>query len=69
GGAGEPGRAGFAMAMLDEGTATLDSIAIARRLEQLGAQLGTSAGLDTTTAYLSALQDQLQPSLALLADI
>ncbi len=69
GGAGEPGRAGFAMAMLDEGTATLDSIAIARRLEQLGAQLGASAGLDTSTVYLSALRDQLQPSLALLADI
>lgn len=67
--AAKPGRASFTMAMLDEGTATLDSIAIARRLEQLGAELGTGASLDGSTAYLSALKDQMQPSLALLAEV
>ena len=67
--AAKPGRASFTMAMLDEGTATLDSIAIARRLEQLGAELGAGASLDGSTAYLSALKDQLQPSLALLAEV
>ncbi|EQD56474.1 hypothetical protein B1A_11519, partial [mine drainage metagenome] len=67
--AAKPGRASFTMAMLDEGTTTLDSIAIARRLEQLGAELGTGASLDGSTAYLSALKDQLQPALALLAEV
>ena len=67
--AGQPGRAAFAMGMLDEGTTTLDSVALAKRLEQLGAQLSASASLDVSTAYLSALKDRLAPSLALLADV
>jgi predicted Zn-dependent peptidase len=63
------GTASFAMAMLDEGAGKLDSLAIADRVERIGAQLGAGAGLDTSFASVSALTDQLDPSLALLADI
>ncbi len=67
--AGRPGRAAFAMDMLDEGTAALDSLAIARRLEQLGAQLSARAALDVSTVSLSALKERMAPSLAMLADV
>jgi len=63
------GTSAFTMAMLDEGTATLDSLEIARREERLGAQIGAGSGLDTSTVSLSALSSQLEPSLALYADI
>jgi predicted Zn-dependent peptidase len=64
-----PGTSAFTMAMLDEGTATLDSLEIARREERLGAEIGAGSGLDTSTVSLSALSSQLVPSLALYADI
>jgi zinc protease len=64
-----PGTSAFTMAMLDEGTATLDSLEIARREERLGAQIGAGSGLDTSSVSLSALTSQLTPSLALYADI
>jgi len=64
-----PGTSAFTMAMLDEGTTTLDSLEIARREERLGAQIGAGSGLDTSSVSLSALTSQLTPSLALYADI
>jgi len=64
-----PGTSAFTMAMLDEGTATLDSLEIARREERLGAQISAGSGLDTSSVGLSALTSQLTPSLALYADI
>jgi zinc protease len=63
------GTSAFTMAMLDEGTATLDSLEIARREERLGAQISAGSGLDTSSVSLSALSSQLTPSLALYADI
>ncbi len=57
------------MAMLDEGTRTLDSLEIARREERLGAQIGAGSGLDTSSVSLSTLSSQIKPSLALYADI
>jgi predicted Zn-dependent peptidase len=64
-----PGTASFAMSLLDEGAGKLDSLAIADRAERLGAQVAAGAGLDTATASISALTEQLDPSIALLADI
>jgi predicted Zn-dependent peptidase len=63
-----PGAAAFTFAMLNESTQQFDSIEIAKRKERLGAVIGTDCGLDTCTATLDALDDQLQPSLALFAD-
>ncbi len=64
-----PGTSAFTMAMLDEGTSTLDSLEIARREERLGAEINAGSGLDTSSVSLSALTSQLAPSLALYADI
>jgi zinc protease len=57
------------LAMLDEGTRSLNSIEIAEAQERLGASIGTGASVDRTSVNLFALSDNLAPSVALLADI
>ncbi|WP_027081203.1 M16 family metallopeptidase [Luteimonas mephitis] len=61
------GAASFAMGMLDEGAGDLGSLAFGDRAESLGASLGASASLDGSNAYLSALKENLDPSVALFA--
>ena len=63
------GTASFTAGMLDEGTKTLDSLAIARRREQLGADLSANCDLDTCAVGLNSLKSQLDPSLALWTDV
>jgi zinc protease len=65
----KPGTASFTTAMLDEGTASLDSLEIARRRDRLGMNLSTGCGLDSCSAGASILKSQAAPSLVLLADI
>ena len=67
--AGKPGAASFAMGLLDEGAGDLDALTFADRVESLGANMGASAGLDSQSAYLSALKQNLEPSVALYADM
>jgi len=66
---GKLGTASFTSGMLDEGTATLDSVQIAQRRERLGMTLGTGCGLDSCSVSTSMLAANLQPSLALLSDV
>ena len=66
---GKPGLASFAMGLLDEGAAGVGSLAFANKAEALGANLGSGASLDGGSAYLSALKENLDPSLALFADM
>lgn len=61
------GAASFAMGMLDEGAGDLGSLAFGDRAESLGASLGAGAALDGSNAYLSALKENLDPSVALFA--
>ncbi len=63
------GTSSFAMGMLDEGSADLGALDFRAAAESLGAQLGAGASLDGTSAYLSALKENLDPSLALFADM
>jgi zinc protease len=63
------GTSSFAMGMLDEGAGELGSLAFADRAESLGAELGASAALDGSSAYLSALKENLDTSLTLYADM
>jgi len=63
------GAASFAGAMLDEGTKRRSALAIASELEGLGAQLNVSSNLDMTGVTLSALKDNLAPSLDIMADV
>ena len=64
-----PGLARLAMDMLDEGTSTRSSLEISEELAKLGARLRTSSGLDSSIVTLSALKENLGPSLAIFADV
>ena len=66
---GVPGLARLAGDMLDEGTATRSALQISDELQRLGAELRTGSNLDGTFVSLSALTSNLEPSLALFADV
>ena len=66
---GKLGLANFTANMLDEGAGRYDALGLAAELERLGATVGAGSDLDTTTVRLSALKENLTPSLALLSDI
>ena len=56
------------LSMMDEGTTSLDSNALAIAKERLGANLYTYADMDTTAVGLDAMAPNLAPSLELMAD-
>jgi zinc protease len=64
-----PGTAKLTLAMLREGTKTLDSLEIAARAESLGAQIGVGSTLDTSYISLNALTARLGESLDLFSDV
>lgn len=66
---GKLGNSSFAMAMMDEGAGKYDALQLSAKLEELGADLSTNSTLDTSTIELSALKENLQPSLDLMADV
>ncbi|HTC24526.1 MAG TPA: pitrilysin family protein, partial [Gemmatimonadales bacterium] len=66
---GLPGTANMTMAMLDEGTTGKSSLQISDELQRLGANLGTFSRLDYSTVSLESLKENLDPSLALFADV
>jgi zinc protease len=57
------------LAMMDEGTKTLNSTQLAEAQERLGANISLGANNDNTFATLFALKANLKPSVALLDDI
>ena len=63
------GTANFTMQMLDDGAGSYSALELAARQEDLGAQIGVSAGLDFSAVGLSALSDKLPESLDLLSDV
>jgi len=63
------GTASFTTTLMNESTKDLDSVEVAKRKQRLGAITRIGCGLDACSASLNALNDQLQPSLALFADI
>ena len=64
-----PGTAKLAMDMLDEGTKTRTTLEISEQLQLLGASLSSGSSLDTSSVFLSALKENLEPSLELFADV
>jgi zinc protease len=66
---GKLGTSSFAMALLDEGAGKMSALALNEKLESLGAQLNTGSSLDTSTVTLSALKENLAPSLNIMADV
>ncbi len=63
------GTSSFMMGMLDEGAGKYDALALGDREESLGADISTGASLDGDSAYMSALKENLDPSLSLYADV
>jgi zinc protease len=66
---GKAGLASLTADMLDEGTKTSDALTISDRLQRLGATLSTGATLDLNSVGMTALRENLAPSLELLADV
>lgn len=73
GGAEDPeGKEGLTMLaadLLDEGAGKLDALALSDELGRLATDYSASVGLDYTLLTMSALSENLEPSLRLLADI
>jgi zinc protease len=65
----KPGTARLSMLMLQEGTKTRNSVAIAERAESLGAVLGVGSSLDRSFLRMNALSSKLGESLDLYADV
>lgn len=63
------GLSSLAIDLMDKGTKTRDVYKIADQLDLLGAKIETSNTLDMSFIHLSALTDNLQPSLRLFADV
>lgn len=55
--------------VMQEGTTTRDSKALAEAQERLGASVSVGSSMDRTVANLSTVTTNLQPSLALLSDV
>ncbi|HBY64079.1 MAG TPA: peptidase M16 [Solibacterales bacterium] len=64
-----PGTARLAADLLDEGTKTRTSLQISEEMDRLGANLGAGSDIDYTLVTLSSLKANLDPSLALYADV
>jgi len=63
------GTASFTSALLNESTKNLDSVEIAKRKQRLGAIIDSGCALDYCDVSLDMLNDELQPSLSLFADV
>jgi zinc protease len=66
---GKLGSSSFTLAMMDEGTKSRSALEISAEAEALGANINTNSNLDMSNLSLSALKSNLEPSLALFADI
>ncbi|MCG8369414.1 MAG: insulinase family protein, partial [Proteobacteria bacterium] len=66
---GTLGTANFTLAMMDEGTRKRSALEISAAAESLGASITTGSNLDMSTVSLSAIRQELEPSLELYADI
>ncbi len=63
------GTASFTMAMLEEGTRKKNALEIVAEAERLGAELSTGSDVDIAEVSLSALTENLDPSIALMAEM
>ncbi len=63
------GTASFTLAMMDESTRTRSALEIEEVADSLGAEISTASDLDTSRVSLSALTENLKPSIELFADV
>ena len=67
--AGKSGLASMTAAMMMEGAGTLDALQLADAIDFLGAQIGASAGMHTSSVSMGAPVSKLDAALALQADV
>jgi len=67
--AGKAGIAAMTAALLTQGTKTLTAPEIATQIEQLGASVGASAGVDFSNVYANAPSNAFPATVALMADL
>jgi zinc protease len=65
----QPGTAKLALNMLLQGTKSRNALQISDELDRLGATLHTGSDLDSSSVSMSALKQNLSPSLELFADV
>jgi len=63
------GTSSFTLAMMDESTRTRSALEIEKKADELGAEISTSSDLDTSRVSLTALTENLKPSIELFADV
>jgi len=66
---GKEGLASIAASLIDEGTKTRDALQIAGELAEIGASLGASGELESTTVSLTTLTRHLDRALELYGDV
>ena len=65
----QAGLASFSMSMLTEGTKKYDALELSEKLEELGTDLYTNTGLDSSSVNLSALKSNFIPSLKIFNEV
>ncbi|MDX2063100.1 MAG: pitrilysin family protein [Bacteroidia bacterium] len=65
----KPGLANLTANLLDEGTKTRNAFQISEEIASLGGTLGSGASVEQVNLNLQALKLNLEPSLALMADV
>ncbi|MEM7357753.1 MAG: pitrilysin family protein [Pseudomonadota bacterium] len=65
----KPGTANLTMQMLDEGAGKMDALEISTELAQMGTQIGSGAGLDSSQVRMDTLKENLAASMEIYADI
>ena len=66
---GQPGLANFAMSMLTEGSKSFDALELSDQLEELGTDLYTSTGLDSSSINISSLKSSFEESIEIMFEV
>jgi len=67
--AGKPGVANLTAELITKGTRTRSATQIAQQIEALGGELDSGAGYDGSNLTLTVKSDQLDPAMAVFADV
>ena len=66
---GQPGLANFTMSMLTEGSKNFDALELSDQLEELGTDLYTSTGLDSSSINISSLKSSFEKSIEIMFEV
>ena len=66
---GQPGLANFTMSMLTEGSKSFNALELSYQLEELGTDLYTSTGLDSSSINISSLKSSFEESIEIMFEV